>query len=147
MFYNKISVVPTKQCRFKNTALFCFANTWFFAMCCQKLWHVTDWNYWPALFCRDYQDFLSLYFAKWHIKMVNDVAGLIWLTLWNCETIIHNIVKLFSYVSFFLLSAFWSHRLGCCLAETRYQDFGSPSHQEFSWEYLYLSWDSLYKKL
>ena len=48
-------VVLTKQCRFKNTALFCLANTWFFAMCCQKLWHVTDWNYWPALFCRDYQ--------------------------------------------------------------------------------------------
>ena len=31
-----IRVVPTKQCRFGNTALFYFVNTCFFTMCCQK---------------------------------------------------------------------------------------------------------------
>ena len=30
-------VVPTKQCRFGNTALLYFVNTCFFAMCCQKI--------------------------------------------------------------------------------------------------------------
>ena len=54
-------VVPTKQCRFENTHLFCFVNTWFFAMFRQKLWYVTYWNYWPELFCRDYPNLGTFY--------------------------------------------------------------------------------------
>ena len=45
-------VIPTKQCRLGNIAQYYFANTCFFVMCCQKLWYVTCWNYWPALFCK-----------------------------------------------------------------------------------------------
>ena len=56
----EILVVPTKQCRFGNIVLSCFANTWFFAMCWYKLWYVTRWNYWPALFCRDYPKIVLL---------------------------------------------------------------------------------------
>ena len=63
-------VVPTKQCRFGNTALFYFVNTWFFAMFCQKTWHVTYWNYWPSLFCRDYLHFSVNTFGEFMVGWV-----------------------------------------------------------------------------
>jgi hypothetical protein len=55
LLWTRSQVVPTKQCRWSKRCLVYSATPWFTHELIHSNWVLTAWNYWPALFCRDYQ--------------------------------------------------------------------------------------------